>query len=93
MVSRLMDGLKGTSSKAGNVGGAAAFFTSTAAGVFGSGWLSVTVTASGTGSGSGSGSDFSSGFGSGRGCALSGGKQTERLFRSQYTNQGEVHVY
>lgn len=71
MVSRLIEGLKGTSSTTGNVGVAATFFTSRAVGVFASGWLSVTVTASGTGTVSDSGS----GFGSGKGCALSGEKQ------------------
>lgn len=69
MVSRLMEGLKETSSATGNEGGgaAAAFFTSTAAGVFCSEKLLASVTASGS----------SSGFGSGKGCALSERKKTE----------------
>lgn len=73
IVSRLMEGLKGTSSTAGNVGGAATFFTSATVGTFGSGWLSVT--ASGNGSETGCGS--ASGFGSGTGCALSGENRRE----------------
>lgn len=81
-----MEGLNGTSSTAGSVG-LGIFFTSTTAGVFGSGSTSAAGAATGTGfssdfssgfnSGFSSGfvSDFSSSFGSGfcslNGCALS----------------------
>lgn len=66
MVSRLMEGRKGTSSGTVKVG-VIVFFTSKAAGVFGSGSLSAAGRASG------------SGFNSARGCALSGGKQTGNM--------------
>lgn len=62
MVSKLMEGLQGTSSMLANVEGAATFFTSTPAGVFGSGWPSDAVKTSGAGAGS----DFGSSS-----CALS----------------------
>lgn len=59
-----MEGLNGTSSTAGSVG-LGIFFTSTTAGVFGSGSTSAAGAATGTGFGSGFSSDFSSGFNSG----------------------------
>lgn len=64
IVSKLMEGLNGTSSTAGSVG-LGIFFTSTTAGVFGSGSMSAAGAATGTGFGSGFSSDFSSGFNSG----------------------------
>lgn len=67
MVSRLMEGRKGTSSTAANAGGAATFFVSITSGVFNSGWLAGAVTVSGNGTSTVSGF----GSGSGNGCALS----------------------
>lgn len=59
-----MEGLNGTSSTAGSVA-LGIFFTSTTAGVLGSGSMSAAGAATGTGFGSGFSSDFSSGFNSG----------------------------
>lgn len=64
IVSKLMEGLNGTSSTAGSVA-LGIFFTSTTAGVLGSGSMSAAGAATGTGFGSGFSSDFSSGFNSG----------------------------
>lgn len=75
MVSRLMEGRKGTSSTAANVGGAATFFVSITSGVFNSGWLTGAVRVSGAGT------STVSGFGSGsrKGCALSEKENVEKL--------------
>lgn len=71
MVSKLMEGLEGTSSMAANVDGAATFFTSTS--VFVSGWPSDAVKTSGAGASS----DF--GSGSVTGCVLSANTQRKTV--------------
>lgn len=80
MVSKLMEGRKGTSSGTVKVG-AMVFFTSKAASVFGSGWLFAAGRATG------------SGFNSARGCALSEGKQRGNLSHSDALLTPIKHVY
>lgn len=79
MVSRLMEGRKGTSSTAANSGDAATFFVSITSGVFNSGWLAGAVTVTVTVSGTGTSTVSGFGSGSGNGCALSEKENAAKL--------------